>query len=399
MLKLGNSQIPPRPSPAPSECTGTTASPPTLEGEIAGVYRTYNNLKAMGGRPSASINRDPGPCDPSKSDIGKEYHVSDHWERERIRLRDELERWRNFRKHQKQVRRDSESFEKYIEDVSEHIREAGIEWTVQLQRRPGLQRKLDEWKEYYIYEQRRHCNLKKELARIQQLPESKRCNGRLWSAEEAVEKLEPVLDWIKGQFPEIEAELAVWWGRLRPRKETAMTKDQTIWQDKPRQRRGIVIAPLEGPRVKGSTGKPKGIVKQSGRNASKKKRQAATKSSRQEADWLPLSSIQSLSNESCLQAIAASVAQVKKKINKRRQSSCQASAAESSPRPISASVRGMKSKRRQSPGQVVTAQPQGVRKDRNIKRGLRASSRAQGHYFASKRATKMERNLLAPTMR
>lgn len=27
--------------------------------------------------------------------------------------------------------------------------------------------------------------------------------GRLWSAEESVEKLNPVLDWIKGQFPAI----------------------------------------------------------------------------------------------------------------------------------------------------------------------------------------------------
>jgi hypothetical protein len=68
-----------RPSSALSDCTVTTAPGYTLEEEIAAVYRAYKRLEKMGGRPSAEINPDPGPCDPSKSDIDKEYHVLDHW--------------------------------------------------------------------------------------------------------------------------------------------------------------------------------------------------------------------------------------------------------------------------------------------------------------------------------
>ncbi len=85
------SQIAPRPSPMPSECTETAAPPPTLEEEIAGIYRAYNRLKKMGGRPSVPISDDPGPCDPSKSAIDKKNHVIDHWTWKGNRVRHELE--------------------------------------------------------------------------------------------------------------------------------------------------------------------------------------------------------------------------------------------------------------------------------------------------------------------
>ena len=380
------SQIAPRPSPALSDCTRSTTPGPTLEEEIAAIYRTYNRLKKMGGRPSAPINPDPGPCDPSKSAIDKEYHISDHWHGERNRVGEEMRRWVEFRKHQERVRGDQESFEKYIEDVSKHIRDAGIKWTVQLQRKPEQQRKfrVDNWKEYYIYEHRKRRGLEKNLERVLQLPESNLdrkserwlyWNNRLMRAKTSLEQLDNLLKWIDGQFPEIAAEC--WWGRLRSRKETAMI--EAICRDRLRHSRGAVVVPLERPNAMISPGKPMGIVKRSSGKVLNKRRlpatkDHATKSSRQEADRLSLSSTQS--DESYLQAIPASVTQAKKKYNTRRQSSCQASTAETSPQSISARV-----KRRQPPHQAITAQPQGVQKDRKRRhpRGLKGAALTTKH--------------------
>jgi hypothetical protein len=155
-----------------------------LEDQIADVYRDYNALIEMGGRPSATINPDPdpGPCDPSKSDIDKEYHVSDHWTGEQNRAYKELDRWENFRKYQQRVRESPDKFNKYIEEVRIYQQGDRIEWTVKLQLQPERQTKLDEWKEYYIYEHRKHRRLDKKLKRVQQLPESKRADGELWRA-------------------------------------------------------------------------------------------------------------------------------------------------------------------------------------------------------------------------
>jgi hypothetical protein len=42
------------------------------------AYEIYKKLKNISGRPSREINPDPGPYPPSKSDINKEYHVSNY---------------------------------------------------------------------------------------------------------------------------------------------------------------------------------------------------------------------------------------------------------------------------------------------------------------------------------
>ncbi|KAF2189975.1 hypothetical protein K469DRAFT_51217 [Zopfia rhizophila CBS 207.26] len=123
----------------------------------------YKELKDMGGRPSREINPNPGPCPPWKSDIDKIYHVRDHWGREVGRLRNELARWLDFRWHQFRMRENSKIFNKYREAVHKHRQEKGIDWTVELQL--GQQMKLDEWREYCIYEHRKRRALEKELDR------------------------------------------------------------------------------------------------------------------------------------------------------------------------------------------------------------------------------------------
>ncbi|KAF2241936.1 hypothetical protein BU26DRAFT_162013 [Trematosphaeria pertusa] len=123
--------------------------------------KKYKGLKGMGGRPSREINPDPGPCPPPKSDVDKEYHVRDHWGREHGRLRDEIARWVDFRWHQFKKREDSKIFNKYKEAVHGYQQNKGIDWDVELQL--DRQTKLDEWREYYLYEHRKRGALEKEL--------------------------------------------------------------------------------------------------------------------------------------------------------------------------------------------------------------------------------------------
>lgn len=113
----------------------------------------------MGGRPSREINPDPGSCPASSSDIDKSYHVSDHWYREAGLIERELERWLNFRWWQFKEREDSKVFDEYKEIIHKYQEKKG--WAVELQL--GRQTKLDEWREYYIYEYRKRPPLEKNL--------------------------------------------------------------------------------------------------------------------------------------------------------------------------------------------------------------------------------------------
>lgn len=127
------------------------------------VYRNCKELKELGGRPSCDVNTDPVPCDPWKSASDKKWHGADHWNGEDIRTTAELTRWKDFRKHQKRVRKNSEIFSKYEENVQKFQDETNISWAVGLQKEWERQSKMDEWKEYYIYEYRKRRIREKEL--------------------------------------------------------------------------------------------------------------------------------------------------------------------------------------------------------------------------------------------
>ena len=154
----------------------------------------------MGGRPSAPITLDPGPCPPSKSESDHlRYHIVDQDDR----MDYELGLWEDFREYQKGVRR-PEEFEKYVENVREHRQDTGIEWDVEL--REERQTKLDEWKEYYLYELRQLPDLERNLQLSQELPEPE----LHWplTPEETKDRLEQQqrrLKWIEGEFPKIMA--------------------------------------------------------------------------------------------------------------------------------------------------------------------------------------------------
>lgn len=163
-------QISPRRSRTPSDTPSTpvTAGAELTEEQIIeGVqriaYRDYEKLKGLGGRASREINPDPGPCPASKSDMDKRYHVSDHWHRESGLIERELKRWLDFRWHQFRMRESSKMFNRYEEAVHKYRQEKGIDWTVELQL--DRQTKLEEWREYYIYERRKRRALEKKLDR------------------------------------------------------------------------------------------------------------------------------------------------------------------------------------------------------------------------------------------
>ena len=163
-------QISPRRSPAPSDTVstpitaGAEAALSETDEENVGFMRSladkkYMELKSMGGRPSRELNTDPGPCSPSKPDIDKEYHVRDHWSREVGLVERELKRWLDFRWHQFTMRKDSKIFRKY----KEIIRINGV-----IELRLDRQTKLDEWREYYLYEHRKRAALESELEQTKQ---------------------------------------------------------------------------------------------------------------------------------------------------------------------------------------------------------------------------------------
>ena len=164
----------------------------------------------MGGRPSAPIASDPGPCPSSKSDVDKLYHISDHWNSEWLRVDSELARWRNFRKHQQDVRSSLASFNSYSDNISQYAQRLGIKWVIKLQREAEQQTKLDEWKEYFIYESRRQCHLAEKVDSILKMSEAEQSYRylTLTKARKELRELQPLMLWIKAQIPAINAECA-----------------------------------------------------------------------------------------------------------------------------------------------------------------------------------------------
>lgn len=112
-----------------------------------GAYKHYEALLQMGGRPTCSINPDPGVWDPAKVNQ-EDIHVLNHWSVEMSRLQDELNRWKHFRTFQQLNRAKPENFSRYQEHVLNYRLENGMNGTAHLHLQPEEQTKLDEWREY-----------------------------------------------------------------------------------------------------------------------------------------------------------------------------------------------------------------------------------------------------------
>lgn len=191
-----------------------------------GAYKHYETLLQMGGRPTRSINRDPGVWDPAKVNL-EDIHVLNHWGGEMSRMQDELDRWKHFRTFQQLNRAKPENFSRYQEHVLNYRRENGMEGTAHLHLQPAEQTKLDEWREYQFYEHRKLGRLKRVVTQAEGTAESARkrldaaesdesraamhetlsiYQGRIRSAEVYVEEANELLSWIDSQFPLIESE-------------------------------------------------------------------------------------------------------------------------------------------------------------------------------------------------
>ena len=89
------------------------------------------------------------------------------------------------------------------------LQEESIEWTVNLQIHPEQQTKLDEWKEYYLFECWRRRSWEKKLDRFLQKPEAERgvSNYKLINCHLICQG--PRLETVKQQLLEVAAECAV----------------------------------------------------------------------------------------------------------------------------------------------------------------------------------------------
>jgi hypothetical protein len=162
----------------------------------------------MGGRPSGPIQPDPGVCHLSRKG-DKELHVLGHWRGERSRCCLESCRWEKFIEHQKLVRKDLERFLKYVEYLNWYRQRKKIKESLQpqLQRRLDQQTKLEEWKEYYLYELCKLGQLERYIKLTRWESESTK-NEIQYNMQIIAEEQKILLWWIERQLPLIASESA-----------------------------------------------------------------------------------------------------------------------------------------------------------------------------------------------
>jgi len=172
----------------------------------AEVYQQYDGLFRMGGRSSAPIQTDPGVWNPAVTD--ERLHISHHWVTEWRRTHSELERWKHFRRYQELKRRNTDEFDRYSLGILLYCQEQkDIQWNLKLEREPERQTKLDEWKEYYIYEHEKLKWLERKLQRVHQLPKEQQClYGSLWRADNDLKIHRSLLDWIENEMSSVVAD-------------------------------------------------------------------------------------------------------------------------------------------------------------------------------------------------
>lgn len=153
------------------------------------------------------IQPDPGLWNPAVTD--EELHVLHHWGQQACRVQDELARWEKFRKYQQWKRQTTQSFDEYKASLDKDQKKTGVHWMLTLDQEIEKQTKLDEWKEYYLYEHRKLRFLERKLERVQQLPEQLQLvNGALRRAQHDLEVHNGLWQWVKEQLPIIEAQCA-----------------------------------------------------------------------------------------------------------------------------------------------------------------------------------------------
>lgn len=85
----------------------------------------------------------------------KHLQLNFHWDLESDRASEELGRWTRFRAYQEKKRSTAKSFLGYKRMLSRHRRLYQVPHFPKLRKRLDRQNKLDEWAEYYIYEQQK----------------------------------------------------------------------------------------------------------------------------------------------------------------------------------------------------------------------------------------------------
>ncbi len=118
---------------------------------LAAAESAHDTLVFMGGRPTRTIQRDPGCWDPSEENE-EDLWLIRHYSMEGARFRAELENWQLFRDYQRHIRQDLRTFLRIQKHVDTYWQRKYIEEDLkpQLNIRPQMQTKVDEWKEFFF---------------------------------------------------------------------------------------------------------------------------------------------------------------------------------------------------------------------------------------------------------
>ena len=151
----------------------------------------------MGGRPSREITTDPDLYPTSGLEEDEDHRIRNYWYSESERHRHEIDRWLDFRWDQYTLRKDPKTFNRLGKSALKYLRDKGMDWSVEF--KLDRQTKLDEWKEYYIFELGDRPALERKVERAEQ--EMKRvselCNQKMEKARQEVEVLQKSLEALK----------------------------------------------------------------------------------------------------------------------------------------------------------------------------------------------------------
>lgn len=128
---------------------------------------TRTQLRRMGGRPTRECTDNGDPYTPSTEyETERAYQTRDHWGRRVEQAESEWNRWMQFRRHQYESRRTPAERTRHIQDVHSCTQEQGLDWILELSL--SHQTKIDEWREYLIFERRKCTALERRLVGAQQ---------------------------------------------------------------------------------------------------------------------------------------------------------------------------------------------------------------------------------------
>lgn len=217
MLKSSDRFVSPRHSPESTSIGDDSSVLSEMEAsDRQAAAAAYNTILQMGGRPSRMPPSDLRPqtsIDMNTQVYPALHHPSDVG----TQLREELERWRMFRKYQNDIRRDQYAFRQLQQRLQNYWHKEGLRHDLKpdLQFQAQNQTKLEEWKEFYFFQYQRSGWMEKKIEEAQKqkaramktvnLNEAEKLSFemRVAAAKKDWESWNTWLQWVEGQLSTI----------------------------------------------------------------------------------------------------------------------------------------------------------------------------------------------------